>query len=160
MRTASQIICLLGALFLGYLTCRLLHPTPEPIVVEKTKVKTVVKWETQTFNRPEFKSSIIFGSFPIEVVTVEHDTVLAEIPMERRVYEQDSVYRAVVSGFRPSLDSLVIFNKTTEVTTTNFVRKKPGKWSFGVTAGPSALVTPGGHLCGGLGASIGISYRF
>lgn len=145
---------------MGYLAARLLHPDPDPIVIEKTKVKTVVKCETRTFSRPEFKTSFIFGSFPIEVVTVEHDTVLAEIPMERRVYEQDSVYRAVVSGFKPSLDSLVIFSKTTEVTATNIVRKQPPRWSFGITAGPSALVTPDGRLYGGLGASVGISYRF
>ena len=160
MKLFGNIICCLGVLILGYLAARLLHPDPDPIVIEKTKVKTVVKREPQTFSRPEFKTSFIFGSFPVEVVTEKHDTVLVEIPMERRVYEQDSVYRAVVSGVRPSLDTLIIFNTITETTVTDIVRKQPRGWSFGGAAGLSALVTPSGRLCGGLGVSVGISYWF
>ena len=98
------------------------------------------------------------------------DSVLADIPIERRVYEEDSLYRAVVSGPRigkagPSLDSLMIFAKTTTITVTNtvpetiFVESRK-RWSFGITVGPSVLATPSGQVHAGLGATIGLQYRF
>ena len=76
------------------------------------------------------------------------DSALVDIPIERRVYEEDSLYRAVVSGPRigkagPSLDSLMIFAKTTTITITNTVpeyipapRRGGG---FGITVGPPFL---------------------
>lgn len=89
------------------------------------------------------------------------DSAIVEVPIERKVYQEDSLYRAVVSGYRVSLDSLAIFQRTTTITVYRPVAApKPSKWSLGVTVGPSALVTPNGRLFGGVGASIGISYRF
>lgn len=97
------------------------------------------------------------------------DSVRVEMPIERRVYEEDSLYRAVVSGPRfgktgPSLDSLLVFSKTTTITVTNtvpeYVPAPRRRWSFGITAGPSVLVTPDGRIHGGLGGSIGWTYNF
>lgn len=88
------------------------------------------------------------------------DSAQVEIPIERKIYQEDSVYRAVVSGYKVSLDSLLIFNTTTTVTVTQTISPKPAKWSFGITAGPSALVTPSGRVYGGLGVACGITYRF
>ena len=88
------------------------------------------------------------------------DSAQVEIPIERKIYQEDSVYRAVVSGYKVSLDSLLIFNTTTTVTVTQTILPKPAKWSFGITAGPSALVTPSGRVYGGLGATLGLTYRF
>ena len=97
------------------------------------------------------------------------DSALVDIPIERRVYEEDSLYRAVVSGPRigkagPSLDSLLVFSKTTTITVTNtvpeYIPAPRKRWSFGITAGPSVLATPSGQVHAGLGATIGLQYRF
>ena len=97
------------------------------------------------------------------------DSALVDIPIERRVYEEDSLYRAVVSGPRigkagPSLDSLLVFSKTTTITVTNtvpeYIPTPRRRWSFGITVGPSVLATPSGQVHAGLGATIGMQYRF
>ena len=88
------------------------------------------------------------------------DSAQVEVPIERKVYQEDSVYRAVVSGYRVNLDSLLIYNTTTTVTVTQTIMPKAAKWSFGITAGPSVLATPSGSVHAGLGASVGLTYRF
>ena len=102
-------------------------------------------------------------SVPDDAVSVP-DSAFVDVPIERKVYQEDSVYRAVVSGYRPSLDSLLIFSKTTTITVTNtvpeYVPAPRRRWSFGITAGPSVLVTPDGRIHGGLGGSIGWTYNF
>ena len=97
------------------------------------------------------------------------DSVRVEMPIERKIYQEDSLYRAVVSGPRigkagPSLDSLMIFAKTTTITVTNTVPEyipAPRRgWGFGITGGPSALATPQGRVHAGLGVSVGLTYNF
>ncbi len=67
-----------------------------------------------------------------------HDTVAVPVPIERKTYE-DSSYRAVVSGWHPSLDTLDIFQKTTIIEKTIPVPVKTApRWSLGVTAGYGA----------------------
>ena len=95
-----------------------------------------------------------------ESVPAPQDSAQVEIPIERKIYQEDSLYRAVVSGYRVSLDSLLIYNTTTTVTVTNTILTKPVKWSFGITAGPSILATPSGQIHAGVGITAGLTYRF
>jgi len=131
-----------------------------PETIEIVKVDTTVVFDTIVRERPVFVESYIDRWDTVEVTTIQHDTVVAEIPIERKVYQEDSLYLAVVSGYHPSLDSLVVWPKTTTITIDRIQKIQPPKWSFGVTAGPSALVTPNGKIYGGLGASVGLSYHF
>ena len=59
------------------------------------------------------------------------DTIYVHLAREVKTYS-DSSYRAVVSGFRPSLDEIEIYQRTKVVTETRVVRSSP--W---VTIGPS-----------------------
>lgn len=123
----------------------------------------VVRRDTITREKPVYVASYIYDTVRTYFTTVRHDTVLVDVPIERKVYEEDSLYRAVVSGFRPSLDSLMIYPKTTTITITKpetiFVPTRK-RWSFGVTAGPSVLATPGGQVHAGLGTTVGLTYNF
>jgi hypothetical protein len=58
------------------------------------------------------------------------------IPISTKVYE-DSLYRAVVSGYNVSLDSIQIYRHTVYVDHFREVTKKvkPHRWSFGVQVG-------------------------
>ena len=62
------------------------------------------------------------------------DTIYVQLPREVKTYS-DSSYRAVVSGFRPALDEIEIYQRTKVVTETKVIRSSP--W---LTIGPSVGV--------------------
>lgn len=131
---------------------------PESTIIHDTVSCTI--YDTIVFERPAYRVSYVTDTVATYFTTIEHDTVLVDVPIERRVYAEDSLYYASVSGWKPSLDTLIIWPKETVITVTNTISPKPAKWSFGITAGPSALVTPSGRAYGGLGVTGGITYRF
>lgn len=45
----------------------------------------------------------------------ETDSVDVEIPITQKVFEQDSLYKAYISGFRVNLDSLYVYPKTEKI---------------------------------------------
>lgn len=63
------------------------------------------------------------------------DSALVEVPIEQKVYG-DSTYKAYVSGFDVSLDSIFVY-RTAEVQTIKS-REKGKRWSLGLTAGYGA----------------------
>ena len=120
----------------------------------------VTKYDTIVREKPVFVASYIHDTVRSYFTTIEKDTVLIDVPIERKVYEEDSLYHAVVSGWRPSLDTLIVWPKTTTITIREQVKPQLRKLSLGITAGPSALVTPNGKVYGGIGASLGLTYNF
>lgn len=102
---------------------------------------------------------------PVEIHTVDtlllhvHDTLEVPVPIERKTYQGDD-YRAVVSGFRPSLDEISVFPKTVTVTTTNTVTQRipAPRVSFGLAAGPGVFYD--GQIRGGAGIVAGVLVRF
>lgn len=142
-------------LILGH---RVFRKPPESQVI--TKVDTCVVYDTIVREKPVFRYSYITDTVRTYFTTVEHDSVFVEVPIESRTYAEDSLYFIKISGWRPSLDSLLLYNKTTEITITNTVTIPPKKWSFGLAIGPSILITPSGEVHGGGGVTGGITYRF
>lgn len=134
--------------------------TQEPTILRDTVFHTI--YEPIEVEKPvtKFVEVIRHDTLLTEYWHLQHDTVFAEVPIERKVYEEDSLYRAVVTGWHASLDSLLIYKTTNEMIITNTVRTPPPKFSFGLTAGPSALVNPLGQTHIGLGATVGLTYRF
>ena len=121
---------------------------------------TCTKIDTFHVPTPVYRYSYIHDTVRTYFTTIEHDTVQVDVPIETKVYAEDSLYRAVVSGWRPSLDSLTIYPTETTITITNTVKEAAPRWGFGVAAGPSILATPGGAVHGGLGITAGVYYRF
>lgn len=157
----------LGFLF-GRRTARV---GPESTIIETADTSSTV--EAFDVQEPKLKDSTVIHhvwvKLPIAAASQDSvpasqisypDSAQVEIPIERKIYQEDSVYRAVVSGYKVSLDSLLIFNTTTTVTVTQTILPKSAKWLFGITAGPSVLATPSGSVHAGLGASVGLTYRF
>lgn len=69
--------------------------------------------------------------------TLSMDSIAVEIPITQKIY-QDSTYQAWVSGYKPSLDSIRIFQPITTITrtiTNTEVRYKSKRWGVGVQAG-------------------------
>ncbi len=87
------------------------------------------------------------------------DTIYVSLPLEQKIYSGED-YRAWVSGYRPSLDSLQIFRTSIEVT--NQVERAAAKnshWTFGVQAG-YGIVATGGKVGPGPYVGLGVTYRF
>ena len=85
------------------------------------------------------------------------DSVTVAVPIETRVFSDDSTYRAVISGFHASLDTIEIYNRKVE-RTVSFTPgvKKPRRW--GISVGVGAVATPSGRIEPGIFA--GVSYQF
>lgn len=87
------------------------------------------------------------------------DTVYLAVEKEYKVYE-DSLFYAVVSGFRPSLDRIDIYRREKIVTVTTTVAKEQPKWGFGISAGPGLMVDTQGRIRAGAAIVVGIERRF
>ena len=102
------------------------------------KVDTLVVRDTIMRDRPVFVDRYLVRTDTVKLAvhdtTLRVDSVLVDVPIERRVYEEDSLYRAVVSGYRPSLDSLLVYRTTTEITKFVPVPVKK-RWGVGIQAG-------------------------
>lgn len=111
----------------------------KPEIVEIHRTDTVVVRDTvrETVLVPKIR---YLTRVDTVLLLVPGDTVKVPVlvPISRNVYEGED-YRAVVSGFRASLDTLDIFRKTQTVTNTVVQRVevpgKPKRWGIGVSAG-------------------------
>ena len=128
--------------------------TTTPTIVVKTVRDTLVIHDTITAYKPVPFNVYVVDTMWVPVTVSKTDTVWAQLPRTAKVY-QDSTYRAVVSGFRPSLDTISVYQRTKVITVTNNVRIPPPRWSWGVQAGVG--VNAGGSVTPYLG--IGIQYR-
>lgn len=74
--------------------------------------------------------------------TVEGDSVPVLIPITSKEYKTDD-YRAVVSGYKPSLDLMEVYREKEIIT----LKPKPKRWGLGLQVGygyPSGLYVGGG----------------
>ncbi len=95
----------------------------KPLAVRDTVVRYV------TVELPVVARDTVFSQ-KTRVVT-RGESVTVEVPITSRTYS-DSLYYAVVSGYKPSLDSLRVFNNTLLKTV---YRPEYRRWNFGVNAG-------------------------
>ena len=145
MRNATAILgfilIILLAFSLGTRHGRKTAKNPTELIVVWDTTELVI-YDTIVRERPIYHTSYVYDTITTHFTTVERDTIEVEVPMERKVYEEDSLYRAVISGWRPSLDSLVIWPKTTTITITKEVeRKESARWGIGLQAGMGASRT-------------------
>ena len=122
----------------------------EPLSAEirtETKIQTVVKLDTVLVSKP---IAVFWQILPNDTVRIG-DTLLHR----KQVVYEDSLYRAVVSGYvDPRMDSMTVYPRTVYQTVTNdiyhTINPKKKRWGLGLQAGYGY---PGGWYVGG-----GISY--
>lgn len=141
MNWINTLIVGLVALFAGLYVGKRLQ---EPPVAPEPQIDTVWCHDTVPFEKPVPVKVRIVDSVLVPVAAdtvVVNDTVFMSLPIESKIYE-DSLYYAVVSGYRPSLDTLKVVNTTRYVTTVQpvYVRKR---WGVGVSAGYGAAAHDG-----------------
>lgn len=128
-----------------YDTIPYLKPIPRDSVVIRYITKTLPQSVKTDKYVPKANDTI-----PQEREPVLKDSVYVQIPITQKRYETDT-YRAYVSGYNPSLDSL-IFRQPTQVI---YKKSKPKRWSVGIQAGYglSLSKTPQFHPYIGIGVS-------
>lgn len=122
---------------------------PAEVRVE-TRIQTVVKTDTVLISAP---MAVFWQILPNDTVRIG-DTLLHR----KRVVYEDSLYRAVVSGYvDPRLDSMTVYPRTVYQTVTNdiyhpvTIKSKKKRWGLGLQAGYGY---PGGFYVGA-----GVSYN-
>lgn len=126
------LLAISGAV-LGWWLRGLTQPKPvEPVI----QTDTLYFRDTVEVDRPVPQPYPVYlPSDTVRLVTTQHDTVEVMVPMEQKHYS-DSLYDAYVSGYKPSLDSLRIYQTTKVVTITEIVKVPEKKrWGIGVQAG-------------------------
>lgn len=123
------------------------EPLPAEIRTE-TKIQTVVKTDTVLISAP---IAVFWQILPNDTMRIG-DTLLHR----RQVVYEDSLYRAVVSGYvDPRMDSMTVYPKTVYQTVTNdiyhTINPKKKRWGLGLQAGYGY---PGGFYMG-----VGVSYN-
>jgi len=116
----------------------------------------VVKIDTIKIDKPVYiTEKAIDTLFLVINDTIRiNDTLYQTLPITQRMYEKDSIYKAWVSGYRPQLDSLLVFPKTITKTVTNTINQNSSKFGIGVTAGYGVSKTGLSPFVG-----VGVYYR-
>lgn len=129
--------------------------TPQPPL---TQTDTLWLRDTITITPPAPRTSWVHDTTYVPVydttVIVRNDTAYLPLPLETRHYA-DEQYDAWVTGYRPSLDSIRIYQTTTILKVPVPVYEKK-RWGVGLQAGTTFL--PGHGVTPYLG--VGVSYNF
>ena len=102
-----------------------------------TPPDTLIVRDTVTVECPVPILTTIIDTFLVAYpdIIVIHDTTFVRLPKERKEYSGKD-YRAVVSGYQPSLDLIQVFPETKTVTKTISVpSRKRFHWSIALQAG-------------------------
>lgn len=96
----------------------------------KTDTVTVIKTDTVTITKPVIQYRYITQVITDTLYNTDSIKVPVRIPIESKTY-QDSTYRAVISGYRASLDTIQIYPNT--ITTITNTKQK--RFNIGIQAG-------------------------
>ena len=120
---------------IGYIVNERRNAHPNEI---KVKVDTLLVYDTILVEKPVIKKVEIIDTLrlpvPITDTLMLHDTVFVHLPIEQRQYS-DPRYTAWVSGYRPQLDSIQIYQTTEYITKEIKTVTKPKRWGIGLQAG-------------------------
>lgn len=97
----------------------------------KTDTITITKIDTVTIIKPVIQYRYITQVITDTLYNTDSIKVPVRIPIESKTY-QDSTYRAVISGYRASLDSIQVYPIHTITTITNTKQKR---FNIGIQAG-------------------------
>lgn len=127
----------------------------------KPEVEVVIKHDTITRFKPVEIEREVVRRDTLYLTNIEevHDTVMVPIPIEVKIYKEDSLYRAVVSGYKPSLDSISVFPKTVYETKVYTVKEKK-KLTFGLNLGAGCVLPYREEPKLGAYMGVGLTYNF
>lgn len=131
---------------------------PQPIETERVVQTTITDTIRLVEPKEVVKRIVRNDTIKIHVTDtiLKIDTIY--LPREQRVYE-DSLYRAVVSGYDPRLDSIEVYRPTITITKIA-TRKEWRKFSYGLQAGVGLVNPMASTPSFGWYMGFGIGYTF
>lgn len=133
------ILLLVAALVaaVSVLSWRLGYHAAVAEAIETPKADTLIIRDTVTVETPVPILTTITDTLLVAYpdIVIIHDTTFVQLPKERKEYSSKD-YRAIVSGFQPSLDLIQIFPETKVVTQTISVpSRNRSHWALSLQAG-------------------------
>lgn len=107
----------------------------EPAAKDSVHVKYITRYLPSAKRDTFFKELYAQSNgenIPPSSLSEESDSAAVVIPITQKRYEGEG-YRAYVSGYEPSLDSIFVFPKT--MTIRERAYRPPNKWHVGITGG-------------------------
>jgi hypothetical protein len=157
------ILLLVAALVaaVSVLSWRLGYRTAVAESIETPKADTLFVRDTVTVEYPVPILTTIIDTLLVAYpdIVIIHDTTFVQIPKERKEYSGKD-YRAVVSGYQPSLDLIQVFPETKTVTKTISVpSRKRSHFALSLQAGYGITIqdnriTPLPYIGAGLSYSL------
>lgn len=133
MKTIIHILIVAAALTGAFLAGRGTKHCPTP----QERVDTLVRVDTLRDTVVVEKTRVVTRTerVPFRVDSIVRDTVYIDIPIERVEYT-DSMYRAVIEGYRAKLVFIETYNRTQYITReiVHTIKKRP-QWGIGVQLG-------------------------
>lgn len=142
----------LGVLLLCFISFLFGKTCKKKEIIHNIEIDTVIDTIIQPIPVPQYIVDVWEVEIPfsmdaiVEKDTIK-DTVYINIPIQRKTYQTDD-YRAVISGYRPNLDTMTIYHKR------EIIYEKSRRWGLGITAG-YGLSKDGFSPC----LSMGVFYR-
>jgi hypothetical protein len=133
MKNALIITLIIGLILASYFVGR---RTPTEVEIIKRDTVTVTKIDTIRVTKVKEIEKKVIDTILVAVkdTIILNDTTYIQLPREQKIYTGEN-YKAWVSGYRPKLDSLNIYEKTIIKEVTNTIEKK---WGLGVMGGYGA----------------------
>ena len=109
------------------------HPDEMKVKLDTLFIYDTIIVEKPVINKVEIIDTLLLP-VPVTDTLMLHDTVFVHLPIEQRLYS-DPRYTAWVSGYRPQLDSILIYQRTEYITKEIKTVTKPKRWGIGLQAG-------------------------
>lgn len=135
-QTINLIITVFICFLTAFLVIRCINYHPQQKVVTEVKYDTVIIYDTIIIEKP-IPITRTLTKYINDTVYIENKPILADIPIEEVIYT-DERYEAIVSGYKPQLESLKLFQKDTIITnyiTERITEKNKSKFSIGIGLG-------------------------
>lgn len=108
MKIETNLLIIFIIVLICLKCCYCFKAKEEPI--PQTDTITIIKRDTITIIKPQPIIQYVDRIVRDTLYSVDSIPVPINVPIETKVYA-DSNYRAIISGYRPQLDSISIFNK-------------------------------------------------
>lgn len=133
------VIILLHLVLFAMLVMLLKHRTTEVVEVEVITRDTITIVDTLIITKPIPVYIHTIDTMYIHTTDTSNNEVVVALPREEKVYE-DSTYRAVISGYMPTLDAMEVYARNNIV---KIKEQMPSpRWSWSIQGGVG--ITPKG----------------
>lgn len=131
MKIEAKLLIIFITVLICLKCCYFNNRKEEPI--PQTDTIAIIKRDTITIIKPQPVIRYVDKIVRDTLYSVDSILVPVDVPIETKVY-QDSNYRAVISGYRPQLDTISIFNKN-QIHTINKITYKTKRINFSPSIG-------------------------